>query len=186
MTASYSLALAVMLATVISAILANDVLRIDFFSWQLKRRGIDLKAAIPQTVLADISVRSLVRRDAPTVSAKAGLRAIADAFVAAPVPELLVVDNNGRLVGRLSYRDFAIKASVNPLTLEAVTADAIATAQAQVLEASDDASTAWLLFAENNTDRLPVVEDRASARLIGYLDKQDLLAAYHHVLTKTF
>lgn len=53
MTASYSLVLGVMLATVISAILVNDVLRIDFFSWQLKQRGIDLKAAIPQTVLGD-------------------------------------------------------------------------------------------------------------------------------------
>ncbi len=42
-----------------------------------------------------------------------------------------------------------------------------------------------ILFAENNCDRLPVVEDRASARLIGYLDKQDLLTAYHRVLTKT-
>ncbi len=102
-----------------------------------------------------------------------------------PVPELLLVDNNGRLVGRLSYRDFAIKAGANSLTLEALTADAIATPQAQVLEASDDASTAWLLFAEHNTDRLPVVEDRASARLIGYRDKQDLLTAYQRVLTKT-
>ncbi len=185
MTTSYSLALAVMLATVISAILVNDVLRIDFFGWQVKQRGIDLKAAIPQAVLGDVSVRPLVRRDVPRVSTNAGYQAIADAFVAAPIPELLVVDTDGRLVGRLVYRDFAVKAGANPSTLEALTADAIATPQAQVLEASDDASTAWLLFADNNTDRLPVVEDRVSARLIGYLDRQDLLTAYQRVLTKT-
>jgi CIC family chloride channel protein len=185
MTTSYSLALAVMLATVISAILVNDVLRIDFFSWQLSQRGIDLKAAIPQTMLGDVPIRLLVCPDAPRVSTNAGHQAIVDAFAAAPVPELLVVDTDGRLVGRLSYRDFAAKASADSSTLEALTADAIATPHGQVLEASDDAATAWLLFAQHNTDRLPVVEDRASARLIGYLDRQDLVIAYQRALTKT-
>lgn len=186
MTASYSLALAVMVATVTSAILVNDVLRIDFFGWQLKQRGIDLKAAIPQTMLGDIPIRLLLRPDAPRVSTNAGHQAIADVFATAPGPELLVVDTDGRLVGRLSYRDFAVKAaSADPSTLEALTADAIATPQAQVLEASDDAATAWSLFTESGTDRLPVVEDRASNRLVGYLDRQDLLAAYQRVLTRT-
>lgn len=185
MTASYPLALGVMLAVVISAILLNDVWRSDFFNWQLKQRGVNLKEITPQAVLGDVPVATLLREDVATVSASAGLDDMTSAFAAASGPGVLVVDTDGHLVGRVTYERFRKNAVEGGTAAAEVTAERIAERDPPSIELSVDAGRAWVSMREHDTDCLPVVDSRASMRLVGQVTKEDLLTAYHRILVNT-
>ena len=185
MTASYSLALGVMLAVVISAILLNDVWRSDFFNWQLKQRGVNLKEITPQAVLGDVPVATLLREDVATVSASAGLDDMTSAFAAASGPGVLVVDAVGCLVGRVTYERFRKNAVEGGTAAAEVTAERVAERDPPSIELSVDAGRAWVSMREHDTDCLPVVDSRASMRLVGQVTKEDLLTAYHRILVNT-
>jgi CIC family chloride channel protein len=73
MTGDYELTIAVMIATVISSTIVQQVHGFSYFHWQLDRRGLSVKEGGEANILSEMKVESLMDRSLPTIPADASL-----------------------------------------------------------------------------------------------------------------
>ncbi|HVH83205.1 MAG TPA: CBS domain-containing protein [Steroidobacteraceae bacterium] len=117
-----------------------------------------------------------------TVRPNTPLPALVEALQTAPFGLVFMVDDKGVLAGVISVADLApVADSVILGGLPLVAAD-LAQPRPIVLEASDDPRRALRLMEARMGSHLPVVQDRASMRLVGVADVHELVLAYHKAL----
>jgi CIC family chloride channel protein len=89
-----------------------------------------------------------------------------------------VVDHEQNLVGIFSLRDLRAVLTGNGSGELIVAAD-IATQPVITVKPDDDLHTALRRFTQKNIDYLPIVAPENSKRVIGMLNRRDVIAAYH-------
>jgi CIC family chloride channel protein len=88
LTGNYPVTLAVMLATVLSSVIVNDLWGHSFFSWLLSRRGIDLRMRRVDALLQQERLEHLERRPLDGTAPASLVRLPADTTLATALKEL--------------------------------------------------------------------------------------------------
>ncbi len=88
LTGNYPVTLAVMLSTVLSSVIVNDLWGHSYFSWQLSRRGIDLRMRRVDALLQQERLENLERRPLEGTAPASLARLPADATLATALEEL--------------------------------------------------------------------------------------------------
>lgn len=88
LTGNYPVTLAVMLSTVLSSVIVNDLWGHSFFSWLLSRRGIDLRMRRVDVLLQQERLQHLARQPLAGIRPDSLVRLPADATLATAVEEL--------------------------------------------------------------------------------------------------
>ncbi len=94
-----------------------------------------------------------------------------------------VVDHDQNLVGIFSLRDLRAVLTGNGSGALIVAAD-IASQPVLTVRPDDDLHTALRRFTQKNIDYLPIVSEEAPKRVIGMLNRRDVIATYHHRVTE--
>ena len=181
MTSDYELTIAVMVAVVIASVVTDQSFGRSLFTWQLEKRGINLKGGREIGLLSQIHVSDVMKRDYAAVRPDATLEEMHDRLRTARYGELFVLDADDRLVGVVTVADLAH--APEPQEGESPPlAAAVARCDPPMVAASDEVRKAMRLMDSAGESHLPVVSDREGRRVVGFVHEHDVVLAYHRAL----
>lgn len=171
MTLDYAIVLPLMLGCVTAAYTAQGIEPESVYAPSLARQ----REPGPGVSIPDLRVGDLMRPPPGAIRADAPFGAVADAFMnEARYKYLYVTDADGRFLGAVAFHD--VKANLADGDLgEAVRAVDLVRSDFPVLTPDERLVDALDRFARHDGERIPVVSDQESRRLVGVLSKTDLL-----------
>jgi len=176
MTDDYRLILPLMLATVISTILAEHLSKESIYTLKLSRRGIRLERGRDIDVMQGVLVGEAMTTEVDTVSADMDLQELDLLFAETHHHGFPVVDEGGILLGVVTLQDLGRAKEQGALDDRKVRD--IATRS--VLTAFPD-EPMWMALKRLGTrdvGRLPVVDRQQPGRLLGLIRRSDIVRAY--------
>jgi CIC family chloride channel protein len=176
MTRDYNIILPLMIAVVISTVISRSLNRETIYTLKLVRRGVDLHQLDQASPLREVTVGKAMTRGFPTVQPKM------------PVSELLtklrdtghhgfpVVDKYDNLVGMVTMSD--IEAVMAKGDVSDLTVGDIASKSMVVAYPDEYVHDVFVRLGTREVGRIPVVDRNKPERLLGVLQRQDVLIAY--------
>jgi CIC family chloride channel protein len=179
LTRDYQSILPLMSACVASALVSHFLGVGSLYTEPLRRRGIHLPTAIAPPWIRQPTVRSVLNTVVATVGPADRFQQVVDRFLKTPEGQdhLYVTREDGTCSGVISLHDIKrfIRSSEH---LDGVIADDILTESFPYVYADDPLSRAIEIFSQHSFERLPVLDDPESRRLLGTVSKRKILAAY--------
>ncbi|MBN1283919.1 MAG: chloride channel protein [Anaerolineae bacterium] len=181
MTGDYKIILPLMLATVVSTILARAIAPESIYTAKLVRRGIRLRQGRDIDVLQAVKVEDVMTRDVDTVPANLKLEGLVAEFERSHHHGFVVLDARGNLSGVVTLQDLD-RAMGEPGWTERRVSD-IATSQNLLVAYSDEpVGDALRRLGIRDVGRLPVVARDNPKRLLGAIRRYDIVRAYNTAL----
>jgi chloride channel protein, CIC family len=163
------------LGCVIAYYVSIKIERRSIYSESLQRKG----ASYFDEPLAEVQLADLIKPNPLAVLETAAFREIGHDFITQRFNYLYVVDAQHRFKGAISLHD--IKGYLNqPELADLVIARDIMREDFRTIERHISVRGALEQFSHHDGERLPVVSDRASGKLVGSLSKTDLILALSH------
>jgi CIC family chloride channel protein len=170
LTLDYSIAPYLMVNCVVAYYCSGIFERRFMYGESLERKG----AAFFKQQLAEVNLEDLVRSDPITLPTNATFAQIAETFVQHRYQHIYIVDKENRLLGAISLHD--VKTFLDRPELESVVIAAdIMNEDFPRLSTTQGMSEALRKFSEVNSERLPVVDNQNSKRLVGSISKTDII-----------
>lgn len=170
LTLDYSIAPFLMVNCVVAYYCSGIFERHFMYGESLERKG----AAFFSRQLAEVHLQDLVRGDPITLPKNATFAKIAETFVQHRFQHIYIIDKEKRLLGAVSLHD--VKTFLDRPELESVVIAAdIMDEDFPRVSPKHGMNEALRKFSEANSERLPVVEDLNSQRLIGSISKTDII-----------
>lgn len=179
MTRDYEIILPLMSACIASALVSHIFRQGSLYTAPLFRRGIRLPGAMPPSWLHEPIVRSVLEPHVTTVSPAERFEEVVEKFMKAPEGEhhLYVTGQEGRFLGSISLHEIKLYFRETQHLESVIAADVVNSSSAHVF-VNDPVSRAVLILSETNAERLPVLDNPESRRLLGTVSKRRLLSAY--------
>lgn len=177
MTGDYRIILPLMLATVISTLLAERLSRESIYTMKLMRRGIRLEQGRDIDVMQGVLVGEAMTTNVDTVPATMTIDALIAEFQRTHHHGFLVVDENGELQGVVSLQDVERALAQKPANTLMVRD--IATDSPAVAYPDEPMWVALKRMAPRDLSRLPVVDRQDPTKLVGEIRRRDIIRAYN-------
>lgn len=176
LTGSYDLVLPLMLSVGITMFVTELLGWESLYLHQLRQRGVIFGQSDDLDVLQTVTVGEVMSDVAAnTVSAATDLDGLRKRFVDSGAHGLVVVDEDGRLVG---------VAAISDLEREGDTAGEISTRKALTVTPSDPVFRAVRRMASLDVGRLPVI-DPATREVVGVMRRSDVVRAYQRGISRS-
>jgi CIC family chloride channel protein len=177
MTDDYRLILPLMLATVVSTVLAEHLDKESIYTLKLSRRGIRLQRGRDIDVMQGVLVGEAMTTDVDTISADLDLQELDLLFHETHHHGFPVLDEQGELLGVVTLQDLARAGERSPLAGRKVRD--IATRSVLTAYPDDPMWVALKRLGTRDVGRLPVVDRQNPRRLLGLVRRSDIVRAYH-------
>jgi len=180
MTDDYRIILPLMLATVVSTLLAEHLFKESIYTLKLARRGIRLERGHDIDVMQGVLVGEVMSTNPDTVDADLSLEELEHVFVTTHHHGFPVLDADGTLLGMVTIQDMERAKERGPR--ESLRVSDIATRS--VLTAFPD-EPMWMALKRLGTrdvGRLPVVSRSDSKKLVGLVRRYDIIRAYQRAI----
>ncbi|MEQ9812230.1 MAG: chloride channel protein, partial [Azospirillaceae bacterium] len=193
LTDDWRLAAALMVSVAVATLISSQVYGRSFFSRQMRRQGLDLVGGRERRLLRSRHVDEVMDRRFERLRADLSLATVQNAMRTAHYSDFIVVDEEGRLVGRLTFPELqaalpeadeaAAEAGADPLVEEKTrTAADIARRRIGYVALHEDLAHALNMLQTSGEPWLPVVDDRDSRKVVGVIRQADVLLAYNRAL----
>ena len=170
LTLSYAIVPFLMVACVLGYYCSSFFERRFMYGESLERKG----AAFFNSQLAEVDLVDLIKRDPLTLPQNATFAQIAQTFVQHQFQHIYVIDDDRKLLGAVSLHD--VKAFLDRPELETVVIAAdIMDENFPRTSPLNSMADALKKFSETRSERLPVVDNLTSQRLIGSISKTDII-----------
>jgi len=178
LTSTYEIILPLMITCMLSTLITTSLKRGSIYTIKLARRGVEITQGWEQSVLRALKVRDIASDRVVTVPEGMHLVDIFEVLKTENVSYLHMVDNDGRLKGIISFSD--IRSALREEGLERlVIARDVATMGIITITPSDSIQDALYRMGRNGISHLPVVEENDNGKVIGTLNKKDVMAVYN-------
>jgi CIC family chloride channel protein len=173
LTGDYRVILPLMIAVVVATAIANAATRDTIYTLKLRRRGIDIDAPAPSSLMAHITVGEALGEPPRPLDPDQPLREVLDRFAAERTNALPVIDASGTLLGVVSAGDVeqALANSPGDTTARTLIHETPELRVDQTLE-----EAIWRLGSTDD-EGLPIL-DHDGNHVVGWLTHRQLLAAY--------
>ncbi len=182
MTDDYRLILPLMLATVVSTVVAEALNKESIYTLKLLRRGIRLERGRDIDVMQGVLVKEAMTTDVEMVGSEVSLGELERLFAETHRHGFPVVDGNGDLFGIISLQDLA-RAREAPGWQERTVGE-VATRSVLTVNPDEPMWVALKRLSARDVGRLPVVDRRDPRRLVGLIRRQDIVRAYRVGITR--
>jgi len=178
-TGDFTATIGVMVGVVTAAFAVRHWFGYSFATWRFHLRGLMIRSPEDVGWINDLLVGPLMRRDPAVIAGGLLLDELHRRFPAGSVKQVFVVDDRGGLCGMI---DPAVNAEdgIGP----AKTVKDAVSEDAAFLLPGDDLRTALKRFSRSAQETLPVVDNPADRRVIGYLSEAYALRRYAHELER--
>lgn len=181
MTGDYALTLAVMVAVVVSSVIAKQVTGHSHFTFQLACRGVDLKAGFEAALLRGLRVRDVMESQCITVGAGVHLPEVRARLLDSRVGEVFVVRGDGTLLGTITLPDLSEMAFDSAFD-DLITASDVARLHPPALAVNTDLETALETMRNAGEEHIAVVDSLDTRVLRGCVHERDVVMAYNRAL----
>lgn len=181
MTGDYALTLAVMVATVVSSVITKQVTGHSHFTYQLARRGVDLKAGLEAALLRGIRVRDVMERGCVTVGAADHLPEVRTRLRDSRVGEVFVVRGDGTLLGTITLGDLS-EMAFDSTCDDLLTASDVARLHPPTVAVNTDLESALDTMRKAGEEHIAVVDSMDTQVLRGCVHERDVMMAYNRAL----
>jgi CIC family chloride channel protein len=181
MTNDYAIVLPLMLTTVICHHIARRLEPDSLYSGWLRRRGERIEHGTDRTLLTGLRVRDAYDRTPQVFAADAPVATLLQHLRPGEQTTFPVVDARHQLLGVVTTADLGQLARDRPELSAALAAVDLA-GPTETVTLSDSLLEATRRLGVRGASALPVVED-GSLRLIGFISRSHILAAYERALT---
>lgn len=182
MTNDYRLILPLMLATVISTILAEILKKESIYTMKLVRRGVHLERYHDIDVMQGVLVGEVMSKELNPACTSMIFSELAAEFEKSHHHGLPVLDENGELYGVVTLKDLE-SAALRP-DADSLTVKDIATTEPLVAYPDEPMWAAIKRLAMHGLGRLPVVERDEPKRLLGMIRRNDVIEAYNTAIIR--
>ena len=183
LTGDYATTIAVMVAVAVSSLTSRQLGVQSFFISQLTVRGVDLRRADERAATRAVPIASLMSDAFATVTTDTAGDAICDLAGSGGKEDLFVTDEAGKLAGMLPHATLR-SLLFDPAADRDATAGELCDDHIESLTPDDTLNHALDLFESTDQRLLPVVDGRASGRLIGVVQREAALRAYTRALLR--
>lgn len=185
LTGNYYLILPIMLATVISTLVAQSINPNSMYTHKLVRRGIQIRRGAPEhatDVMEMMTVGEAMSTNVDTVPLSMPLYHLMEKFDQSHHNGFPVVNEAGELAAVVSIKD--LDAAIAAGRLSGRTVAEIATNDVLVAYPYEPMGAALQRLGVREISRLPVVEEEGSRKLVGIVLRTDIINAYNKALDK--
>jgi CIC family chloride channel protein len=184
LTYNYEVILPLMVACIPSLLVVKILHGYSVYETNLLRRGINIVRGHDVNRLRSMVVSNYMCRELQLLTVDTLLCRIGELMEQSSFPHFVVVDLYGELAGVLTLRDLRSRLTRPEQFFDATPAAALMQKEVVTVAEDDDLETAFHLFAGNEFSFLPVVGKGAPRKVVGYLKKSDLVAAYDQQILK--
>jgi CBS domain-containing protein len=177
----YNAVLPLMLVSVIAYAIALRYLPNSIMTEKLARRGLHTNQDYESNALKQLQVKEVMVQDVATVAPEETVRAAADRFANGDLKTsrhhaLPIVDSDGHLQGLVTQGDLLRALQADPSgELSVLDAGTRSLVVAYPDERVFDAVTKML---ENNIGRLPVVDRKEPKKMVGYINRANVMGSW--------
>ncbi len=183
MSNDYKLILPLMLATVLSTLLAEYLFGESIYTLKLRRKGIHLRHGRDFDLMHSLNVEEVMTPNPFVVQWDMPIATLGEDFQRTHSHGFPVVDAESKLVGVVSLRDYQNAAqradAVSLRVKDIATMDRLLTAYKD-----EPLSDALERMAVRNISRMPVVKRSDPQQLLGIIRRQDIVKAYNVALAR--
>ncbi|MGC9325336.1 MAG: chloride channel protein [Desulfomonilia bacterium] len=179
LTNDYHIIPPLMVACIISLLIATYVKKESMYTMKLVRRGINIFEGKDINILKGIKARDIMKTDIETIPATLSFSDLIQHMIRSHNQEYFVVDSMRTILGVISLRDLKEFFHDETYLSGLVIASDISHLPPATLYPDDSLDLAMHHFGRLNVDELPVVENRNSNRLIGTVRRMDVIDAYN-------
>ncbi len=177
-TGSFPLTVAVIAASVISALTVRRTFGYSFATWRFHLRGEAIRSAVDIGWMRNLTVARMMRREVRTIRSDTTLAAFRRDVPLGATARVVAVDAAGRYAGLVQVADAHAPEQGGP------TIEPLLRHVDDVLLPQMTIKDAVALFEEAEADALAVVDSRESLRVIGLLTEQHALRRYSEELER--
>ncbi len=177
MTSDYHIILPLMAAVVLSIFIAEIFEPESIYTRPLAREGLRLGLNRKIEILEGMRVRDVMRPAPDTLSVSTPLQEAVQRMEAVHAHGLPVVDARGRLYGVLSITDVERAVTRNPENVSRPVRE-FCTRDVVTVYPEETVAQALRKMVRRDIGRLPVVDPEDPTRLLGWLNRNDILRAY--------
>ena len=179
-TGSLPLTVAVLVASVVSALTVRRTFGYSFATWRFHLRGESIRSALDIGWMRNLTVGRMMRRELRTLRADTSVASVRRDYPLGSTPRIVVVDEAARYLGIVQVPDLHAAAKE-------------VTRLGELLDEEDEAALlpqmnvkeAIALFEQAESDALVVVDDLERRRVIGILTEQHALRRYSEELDRS-
>lgn len=183
MTGNYRIILPLMIACIISSVVARQWLDESIYTLTLARKGVNLKAGKEINVLSSIPVREAMNPAVETIPENLPLGRLAQRLSRSKYNSFPVVNDEGYLTGVISYLDYQDVVFDEDLG-NLVVVKELATQNVVTVSIEDNLYSALRKIAPRDFSILPVVDGADPRKLLGVLNRRDIMSAYNKAVIK--
>ncbi len=181
LTGDYQIILPVMLACILSSVVASSLKEESIYTQKLKWKGISLHQGREESILEHLSVRSILRTDYRSFPEEAPLPAVLGEALGCPQTTFPLVSSEGELAGVVRVQDLH-QALDDRNALESVLVAADLVRETERLHEDDNVQKALDMLTRTDADLIPVVDNRDVP--VGVVLASDVMERYSHELQK--
>jgi CIC family chloride channel protein len=182
-TNDLAITVAVLAASIMSAVIVREIFGYSFSTWRLHLRGETIRGAHDVGRMRDLTVGRMMRSDVRTVASGKSVEKFRKEFPLGSTQRVIAVDGDGRYVGVVVVAD-AYAPDVTAEEAERLTIGDIVRHRDVMLVPSMNVEQAAKLFETAKGEELAVVDNSRSRRIVGLLTEQYLLRRYTSELDK--
>jgi len=182
MTRDYNIILPLMVAVVISTVISRSLNRETIYTLKLVRRGVDLHQLDQASPLREVTVGEAMTRGFPTVLPQMLVSQLLTKLRDTGYHGFPVVDKDDNLVGMVTVSDIETamaKGDVSDMAVGDITSKSLVVAYPD-----EYVHDVFVRLGTREVGRIPVVARNNPKRLLGVLQRQDVLIAYAKVIRR--
>lgn len=181
MTRDYAIMLPLMLAVVVSTLIARRLNKESIYTEKLLSRGIKVKSQEEIDLLEKVRVDEVMTCDFPTLPLDMPLNKAITVFKESSHHGFPVVDKNNRLKGMITLSDIEAVMEDN---LEGMTIADVATTSLITAYPDETLHDVVHRLGTSEVGRIPVVDRKSPFTLLGCLRRYDIVKAYAKAVSK--
>lgn len=184
MTGDYHIILPLMLATVMSTIVASFINPESIYLRKLTLRGVYLQSAHDVDLMQTLSVAEMMKTDPVVVEDDMVVGGLLGQFSRGHHHSFVVVDGQGLLAGVVSLSDVEGARQHKSFQSGMLVRDIATMSNLLVTYPEVSMGEVLQLMGQRNVCRLPVVAARGSRELVGVIRRDDIVHAYNQAILK--
>jgi len=181
-TGNYAIILPLMLACVISMVLAGRVLPTSIFTTRLVRRGVRLRGSGEADLMRSTKVRRILRPFPETIPPELPLPEVMQRALAGTMLHFYVIDDDNRPLGVITLRRLKALFGEEWLDDRLLVAADVMKSPVIAVDLDDTLDVAMAHLARLDVEMLPVIDD--NGRLAGCITRHDMVVFFEHEILR--
>ncbi len=184
MTSDYKLILPLMICSILASFIASAIKKDSIYTQKLTRRGVDLSKGMEVTVMQATRIGDVMKTDMVVLNESESFNNLLQRVINENAINYYVVDEKGKYRGSFTVHD--VKEFLNEKSLARLIVARDIVSSSPKLAVTMDATLADCMkkFSSYETEELPVIDNRDSAKLIGTASRRDIINVYNREILR--